>query len=156
MSATLENSSVVRTVDMDRKRKRQAGRHRGAVHDVDDDSTNRTLPFSLRSLGPIYRTIPSAPPPPYPDFTPNSSDIRVNAFWFMSLALSLSAALLATLVQQSVRQYMHVFQQARDCANIYMKALRDGICRSRQNVCQGLSTFTSSYFSWASATLSSP
>jgi hypothetical protein len=56
-------------------------------------------------------SIPSSPPPPYPDFTPNPSDVRVNAYWFMSLVFSLSAALLATLVQQWVRDYMQVFQR---------------------------------------------
>jgi hypothetical protein len=56
-------------------------------------------------------SIPSTPPPPYPDFSPSSSDVRVNAFWFMSLIFSLVAALLATLVQQWVRDYMHVFQR---------------------------------------------
>jgi hypothetical protein len=56
-------------------------------------------------------SIPSSPPPPYPDFTPNSSDVRVNAYWFMSLIFSLSAALVGTLVQQWVRDYMQVFQQ---------------------------------------------
>ena len=55
-------------------------------------------------------SIPSAPPP-YPNFSPASSDVRVNAFWFMSLVFSLSAALIATLVQQWVRDYMHVFQR---------------------------------------------
>ncbi|KAI0292890.1 hypothetical protein BC826DRAFT_911210, partial [Russula brevipes] len=57
--------------------------------------------------------IPS-PPPPYPDFSPSSSDIRVNVYWFMSLVFSLSAALLAILVQQWVRDYMHVFQRYSD------------------------------------------
>jgi hypothetical protein len=56
-------------------------------------------------------SIPSTLPPPYPAFRPNSSDIRVNVFWFMSLVFSLTAALLATLVQQWVRDYMHVFQR---------------------------------------------
>jgi hypothetical protein len=56
-------------------------------------------------------SIPSAPPQPYPTFSPNPSDVRVNAFWFMSLIFSLFAALLATLVQQWVRDYMHVFQR---------------------------------------------
>jgi hypothetical protein len=55
--------------------------------------------------------IPSAPPPPYPSFRPNPSDVRVNVYWFMSLVFSLFAALLATLVQQWVRDYMHVFQR---------------------------------------------
>jgi hypothetical protein len=56
-------------------------------------------------------SIPSSLPPPYPDFKPSSSNVRVNAYWFMSLVFSLSAALLATLVQQWVRDYMHVFQR---------------------------------------------
>ena len=64
----------------------------------------------ISSLAPQV-LIPSTPPPPYPTFTPSSSDIRVNAYWFMSLIFSLSAALLATLVQQWVRDYMHVFQR---------------------------------------------
>ena len=56
-------------------------------------------------------SIPSTLPPPYPTFRPNPSDVRVNVFWFMSLVFSLFAALLATLVQQWVRDYMHVFQR---------------------------------------------
>ena len=56
-------------------------------------------------------SIPSSPPPPYPDFTPNPSDVRVNAYWFMSLVFSLSAALLATLVQQWVQDHMQVFER---------------------------------------------
>ena len=56
-------------------------------------------------------SIPSTLPTPYPEFSPQSSAIRVNVYWFMSLVFSLSAALLATLVQQWVRDYMHVFQR---------------------------------------------
>ncbi len=56
-------------------------------------------------------SIPSTPPPPYPPFNPSTSDIRINAFWFMALGFSLSAALLAILVQQWVRDYMLVFQR---------------------------------------------
>ena len=56
-------------------------------------------------------SIPSTLPPPYPAFRPNSSDVRINVYWFMSLVFSLFAALLATLVQQWVRDYMHVFQR---------------------------------------------
>ncbi|KAH8985109.1 hypothetical protein EDB92DRAFT_1802733 [Lactarius akahatsu] len=59
-------------------------------------------------------TIPSTSPPPYPNFNPSSSDVRVNAYWFMSLVFSISTALLATLVQQWVRDYMHVFQRYRN------------------------------------------
>ena len=41
-----------------------------------------------------------------------SPDVRVNVFWFMALAFSLLAALLAILVQQWVRNYMHGFQRS--------------------------------------------
>ncbi|KAF8486864.1 hypothetical protein DFH94DRAFT_687333 [Russula ochroleuca] len=59
-------------------------------------------------------SIPSTPPPPFPPFNPSSSDVRINAFWFMALTFSLSAALLAILVQQWVRDYMHIFQRYSD------------------------------------------
>ena len=52
------------------------------------------------------------PPLPYPTFRPSASDRRVNIVWLISLVCSLSAALLATLVQQWVRAYMRVFQQS--------------------------------------------
>ncbi|KAH8984554.1 hypothetical protein EDB86DRAFT_142192 [Lactarius hatsudake] len=55
-------------------------------------------------------SISFAPLPTYV-FDLNPSDVRVNVFWFMSLVFSISAALLATLVQQWVRDYMHVFQR---------------------------------------------
>ncbi|KAF8262908.1 hypothetical protein EI94DRAFT_1687705 [Lactarius quietus] len=74
-------------------------------------------------------SIPSALPPPYPDFRPNPSDVRVNAFWFMSLVFSLFAALLAILVQQWVRDYMHVFQR-------YSNPLKSA--RLRQYLYEGL------------------
>ena len=51
------------------------------------------------------------PPPPFPDFRVAQSDVRVNIYWFMSLVFSLSAALGATLVQQWVREYVHVFRR---------------------------------------------
>src|SRR5579863_1037760 len=59
-------------------------------------------------------SIPSTPLPAFPTFKPLASDIRINVFWFMALIFSLSAALLATLVQQWVRDYMHVFQRYGD------------------------------------------
>ena len=54
----------------------------------------------------------SNPPLPYPTFHPSASDRRVNIFWLLSLVCSLSAAFLATLVQQWSKAYMHIFQQA--------------------------------------------
>ena len=84
---------------------------------------------------------PLTPPPPLPAFKPPASDVRINAFWFMSLVFSLSAALLAILVQQWVRDYMHVFQQYSDplksarlrqylhdgCEGWYMPAVAEAI-----------------------------
>ena len=71
------------------------------------------ISVQLSSIAPEV-TIPSTPPPPFPPFSPLASDVRVNAFWFMALAFSLLAALLAILVQQWVRKYMHVFQRYGD------------------------------------------
>ena len=65
-----------------------------------------------------------------------SFDIRVNAFWFMALVFSLSAALLAILVQQWVWDYMHVFQRYSDPLKVpdfdstCMKAVKNGTCLS--------------------------
>ena len=55
--------------------------------------------------------IPTTPPPPFPAFNPSPPNVRVNAFWFMVLAFSLSAAL---LVQQWVRCHVRVFQRYSD------------------------------------------
>ena len=51
---------------------------------------------------------------PYRTFYPSASDRRVNILWLISLVCSLSAALLATLVQQWARAYMRIFQQSRN------------------------------------------
>ncbi|KAF8492152.1 hypothetical protein F5888DRAFT_1619186, partial [Russula emetica] len=53
-------------------------------------------------------------PLPYPTFHPSTSDRRVNISWLLSLICSLSAAFLATLVQQWSKAYMHIFQQANN------------------------------------------
>ena len=67
-------------------------------------------------------------PPAFPDFRVAQSDIRVNIYWFMSLVFSLSAALMATLVQQWVREYVHIFERYSHplkCARI-RQFLQDG------------------------------
>ena len=71
------------------------------------------ISVQLSSIAPQV-AIPPTPPPPFPPFSPLASDVRVNVFWFMALAFSLLAALLAILVQQWVRKYMHVFQRYGD------------------------------------------
>ncbi|KAJ7166579.1 hypothetical protein C8R46DRAFT_263957 [Mycena filopes] len=48
--------------------------------------------------------------PPRSHFTPPASSILCNAFWFISLGLSLACALIATLVQQWARDFLHKTQ----------------------------------------------
>jgi Family of unknown function (DUF6535) len=49
---------------------------------------------------------PAVPPP----FSPSTSAIWVNCLWFLSLVMSLTCALLATLLQQWARRYLWVTQ----------------------------------------------
>ncbi|KAI0322069.1 hypothetical protein OF83DRAFT_1050069, partial [Amylostereum chailletii] len=56
----------------------------------------------IGSLSNGTRAIPASPPP----FHPPTSAIRVNTLWFISLFLSLSVALAATLMQQWSRRYL--------------------------------------------------
>ena len=53
-------------------------------------------------------------PLPYPIFHPSASDRRVNVFWLMSLVCSLSASLLATVVQQWTRSYLRIYQRSKN------------------------------------------
>ncbi|KAH9952994.1 hypothetical protein BC827DRAFT_1147259, partial [Russula dissimulans] len=95
-----------------------------ALKPTPSDETNYYLQQNVEILSRISQqistiapqvTIPSTPPSPFPTaFNPSASDVRVNVFWFMSLVFSLSAALVAILVQQWVRNYMHVFQRYSD------------------------------------------
>jgi hypothetical protein len=66
-------------------------------------------------LSNIYRTIidpnissslPTSPPP----FSPPNYAVWVNALWFLSLVISITCALLATLLQQWARRYLKVTQ----------------------------------------------
>ena len=54
----------------------------------------------------ISSTLPTSPPP----FSPPNYAIWVNAFWFLSLVISITCALLATLLQQWARRYLKVTQ----------------------------------------------
>jgi len=71
------------------------------------------ISHQIASIAPQVPIAPT-PPAPFPAFRPLSSDIRINVFWVMALIFSLSAVLLASLVQQWVRDYMHVFQRYGD------------------------------------------
>ncbi|KAH9016780.1 hypothetical protein EDB85DRAFT_1874836, partial [Lactarius pseudohatsudake] len=56
-------------------------------------------------------SVPSTPPPPYIPEPSSVTDRQVNGLWILGLVLSLSAALLATFIQQWVRSYMVVLQR---------------------------------------------
>jgi Family of unknown function (DUF6535) len=66
------------------------------------------ISYQLSSLGAQYPANLSLP-----GFIvqPSASDVRVNTYWFVGLVCSLSAALLATLVQRWARDYMHIFHR---------------------------------------------
>ena len=57
-------------------------------------------------------TIPSTLSPPSSDFSPPNYVVVVNSLWFLSLAISITCALSATLVQQWGRRYIKVTQQS--------------------------------------------
>ncbi|KAH9974609.1 hypothetical protein BGW80DRAFT_1559626 [Lactifluus volemus] len=59
----------------------------------------------------LQASVPSPPPLPPLTANPSRSDILVNALLFISLVLSLSAALLATLVQRWARDHMQIFHR---------------------------------------------
>ena len=64
----------------------------------------------LSSLG-SQASVPSNLSLPAFTLNPSASDVRVNIIWIISLVFSLSAALLATLVQQWARDHMHIYQR---------------------------------------------
>ena len=107
-------SAALTSFVVDSKQNLQANPTDKMVYYLEQHSTILSqISQQIASIAPQV-SIPSTPPPPFPPFTPSASDIRINAFWFMALAFSLSAALLAILVQQWVRDYMHVFQRYGD------------------------------------------
>src|SRR6266850_6105813 len=67
-----------------------------------------------RQISSIAPQVSINPTLPFPAFKPSASNIRINVFWFMALVFSLAAALLAILIRQCVRDYVHVFQRYSD------------------------------------------
>lgn len=62
-------------------------------------------------LGANSSLLPPASPTHLEGFTPAASDVRINTCWSVSLVLSLTAALFATIVQQWARDYMNLYQR---------------------------------------------
>ncbi|KAN0137466.1 hypothetical protein V8E53_004911 [Lactarius tabidus] len=59
---------------------------------------------------PTRSNIPSSLPTSPPPFTPPTYAVWVNSLWFLSLVVSITCALLATLLQQWARRYLKVTQ----------------------------------------------
>ena len=75
------------------------------------DTSNFYLSNIYQTLADPNRSNTPTPPPPFPPpFSPPNYAVWVNALWFLSLAISLTCALLATLVHQWARRYLRVTQ----------------------------------------------
>ncbi len=73
------------------------------------DTSNFYLANIYQTLDPNRSTLTPLPPSP-PPFTPPNYAIWVNSLWFLSLVISITCALLATLLQQWARRYLKVTQ----------------------------------------------
>ena len=62
------------------------------------------------TIDPNSSAISTSPPLSPPPFSPPNHAVWVNALWFMSLVISLTCALLATLLQQWARRYLKITQ----------------------------------------------
>jgi Family of unknown function (DUF6535) len=71
--------------------------------------------YQLQLLADSNASRPSIPVTPVtpPPFSPPTYVIWVNSLWFLSLVISLTCALLATLVQQWARRYLRITQRPR-------------------------------------------
>ena len=87
------------------------------------DSGDQTV-FLLRQLSSQLNGLANGTivqPQPDPPFSPGVSIIWVNSIWLLSLVLSTTSALLATLTQQWARRYLHLPQipsVPRECARV--------------------------------------
>ncbi|EJD54850.1 hypothetical protein AURDEDRAFT_28079, partial [Auricularia subglabra TFB-10046 SS5] len=72
------------------------------------DPTELSVELLRQAVGLLAQTqnqsTPTAIPPPSPQLS-SATIARINAYWFLSLTLSLSAALLGILCKQWVREY---------------------------------------------------
>ncbi|KAI0262404.1 hypothetical protein BC834DRAFT_1034408 [Gloeopeniophorella convolvens] len=74
------------------------------------DATVALLSQVTQQLSAISNGTSAPAPSPLPPFHASSSSIRINVLWFLSLCLSLTCALIATLMQQWSRNYLQMTQ----------------------------------------------
>ncbi|KAH9033198.1 hypothetical protein EDB83DRAFT_1834103 [Lactarius deliciosus] len=76
-----------------------------------NDITQSLLRQISQQLANPNRTIPSASLSDQSSFTPSASVVFVNSVWFLSLVLSLTCALIATLLQHWARRYLQMIRK---------------------------------------------
>jgi hypothetical protein len=85
-----------------------------SIQDIQEnpqDTSNFYLANIYQAIAdPNSSNISSSPPASPPPFSPPNSAVWVNALWFLSLVISLTCALLATLLQQWARRYLKITQ----------------------------------------------
>ena len=105
------------------------------------DATVQLLSQISGQLAAIANGTVLSTPPPSPPFHPSSGSVRVNALWFLSLCLSLTCALLATLMQQWSRNYVQMTQGHRSdpAAQARVRAyVFDGVSKFHMSYTLGL------------------
>ena len=86
----------------------------GDIRQNPQDTSNFYLANIYQTLAePNRSSTPTSPPLSPPPFSPPNHAVWVNALWFMSLVMSLTCALLATLLQQWARRYLKITDQSR-------------------------------------------
>jgi hypothetical protein len=85
-----------------------------SIQDI-QENPQETSNFYLANIyqaiaDPTSSNISSPPPASPPPFSPPNFAVWVNALWFLSLVISLTCALLATLLQQWARRYLKISQ----------------------------------------------
>ncbi|KAF7314533.1 hypothetical protein MKEN_00926500 [Mycena kentingensis (nom. inval.)] len=71
------------------------------------DSSDTTVQLLVHISQQLAANGSSLPPAPTASFSPPTASLVCNTFWFLSLGLSLSCALVATLLQQWARDFLH-------------------------------------------------
>ncbi|KAN0137208.1 hypothetical protein V8E53_004918 [Lactarius tabidus] len=84
------------------------------------DTSNFYLANIYQAISdPNRSNLSSSPPTSPPSFSPPTYAVWVNSLWFLSLVISITCALLATLLQQWARRYLNVTQT---CSSLHKRA----------------------------------
>ena len=76
-----------------------------------DDITHSLLSQISQQLYNTNHSISVANPPTQNSFSPSAVAVFINSVWFLSLVLSLTCAIMATLLQQWARRYLQIIQR---------------------------------------------